>query len=636
MAAAAFVFGRDELGAAGGREPLALDLDLGSAALARELGRVGACSVASASAAGVTADDPGRTGAPRARAAEAIAVARDRDTPGVASATSSAAAQPPSTSTNGANKPCEQPVERRVRRAHARRERGARPAAANGSTRCAVVRRRPRAAAPTVAALQALDRGARRGVAVDDDRLQRVAERGGDRDLGARRRSRAGRRAGRARRRARRRRRRRGVRRRARARASRRAARQRDASAVASRHAASACCTASSAARSARASSVSSGEIAASRVDLGAQRLRQPARARRRRRAPARSSRARRRPPRARPRTCARSRRSPRPGRRSGRRSRCASASSASARRRAGDRGRLAGAERTIVRGAQLDRRASAASTSARVGASESKSASTAAAARACAASATSDSTTPSSATDASSRSRLRPPFGDEVHEPAAAFAQRLGAREEVGDVVVARNRERVLGVEHLVVEGAQLHAHVLLLASRARGALSARRCSRSASWSISRPGEVQRDRVELGDDAVVAARRVGLALERPQLAPDLAQQVGEAQQVALGRLEPALGLLLALAELEDARGFLDDRPAVLGTRVEHRVELALADDHVLLAADARVGEQLLDVEQAARRAVDHVLRLTGAEQHAGDRDLGELDRQQAARCCRS
>ena len=72
------------------------------------------------------------------------------------------------------------------------------------------------------------------------------------------------------------------------------------------------------------------------------------------------------------------------------------------------------------------------------------------------------------------------------------------------------------------------------------------------------------------------------------------------------------------------------DRAAVLGRAVEHRVELALADDHVLLAADAGVGEQLLDVEQPARRAVDLVLGVAVAEQRARDRDLGELDRQQA------
>ncbi len=40
---------------------------------------------------------------------------------------------------------------------------------------------------------------------------------------------------------------------------------------------------------------------------------------------------------------------------------------------------------------------------------------------------------------------------------------------------------------------------------------------------------------------------------------------------------------------------------AVLGTSVQHRVDLALADDDVLLAADTGVAEQLLHVEQAAR-----------------------------------
>ena len=59
-------------------------------------------------------------------------------------------------------------------------------------------------------------------------------------------------------------------------------------------------------------------------------------------------------------------------------------------------------------------------------------------------------------------------------------------------------------------------------------------------------------------------------------------------------------------------------------------VELALPDDHVHLAADAGVAEQLLHVEQAAGAAVDGVLRAAGAEHGAADRDLGVLDRQRA------
>ena len=71
-------------------------------------------------------------------------------------------------------------------------------------------------------------------------------------------------------------------------------------------------------------------------------------------------------------------------------------------------------------------------------------------------------------------------------------------------------------------------------------------------------------------------------------------------------------------------------RPPVLRAGVEHGVDLALADDHVLLAADARVAEELLDVEQAAGDAVDGVLAVARAPEGAGQGDLGELDRQQA------
>ncbi len=142
-------------------------------------------------------------------------------------------------------------------------------------------------------------------------------------------------------------------------------------------------------------------------------------------------------------------------------------------------------------------------------------------------------------------------------------------------------------------------------------------------------------DRAQLVDQATVTTGGVGLALQRRELPAHLAEQVVEPQQVALGGLEPTLGALASLAELQDAGRFFDDGPAVLGPRVEHRVELALPDDDVLLATDAGVGEQLLDVEQPARRAVDLVLGVTGAEERAGDRDLAELDRQQRRRCCR-
>ena len=83
----------------------------------------------------------------------------------------------------------------------------------------------------------------------------------------------------------------------------------------------------------------------------------------------------------------------------------------------------------------------------------------------------------------------------------------------------------------------------------------------------------------------------------------------------ALGGRQAALGLLLAAPELQHAGRLFDDQPPLLGTGVEDGVDLALADDHVLLAADTGVREQLLDVEQPARHAVDRVLAVAVAEQ---------------------
>ena len=88
----------------------------------------------------------------------------------------------------------------------------------------------------------------------------------------------------------------------------------------------------------------------------------------------------------------------------------------------------------------------------------------------------------------------------------------------------------------------------------------------------------------QLGVDVGVVTRRGRLALQGAHLASHLAHQVAEALEVLLGRLEAALGALLAAPVLEDTRGLLDDRAAALRARVEDRVELALADDHVLLA----------------------------------------------------
>ena len=94
---------------------------------------------------------------------------------------------------------------------------------------------------------------------------------------------------------------------------------------------------------------------------------------------------------------------------------------------------------------------------------------------------------------------------------------------------------------------------------------------------------------------ATSACRPSGLSWRRSSAVRSV-----EPVEVGLHRLELAQRLFLALAVLEDAGGLLDEGAAVLGLGVQHGVELALADDDVHLAADAGVGQQLLDVEQPA------------------------------------
>jgi len=104
------------------------------------------------------------------------------------------------------------------------------------------------------------------------------------------------------------------------------------------------------------------------------------------------------------------------------------------------------------------------------------------------------------------------------------------------------------------------------------------------------------------------AAGQFRLAAERFELAAQLRDQVTHPVEVALHRGEFPQRFLFAFAVFEDARGFFNERTALLRSGVQHRVELPLADDDVHLPADTGVAEQFLDVEEAAGVAVDGVL----------------------------
>ena len=142
--------------------------------------------------------------------------------------------------------------------------------------------------------------------------------------------------------------------------------------------------------------------------------------------------------------------------------------------------------------------------------------------------------------------------------------------------------------------------------------------------------GQPQPGVAQLGLHGLGPARDLRLPAQRLELTAQLAGEVGQTGEVGLHRVELAEGLLFPLPVLEDARGLLDVGAAVLGLALQHRVELALPDDDVHLAADAGVAQQLLDVEQPGTVAVDLVLARAVAEHPTGDRHLGVVDGQRA------
>jgi hypothetical protein len=84
-----------------------------------------------------------------------------------------------------------------------------------------------------------------------------------------------------------------------------------------------------------------------------------------------------------------------------------------------------------------------------------------------------------------------------------------------------------------------------------------------------------------LGAIGLVLGRRLGLLLERPELALQLRHHVLKPEEVLLQRRQLPLGSLLATAVLGYPRGFLDEPAALLRPGQEDVLEVALADHGV-------------------------------------------------------
>ncbi|OFW51696.1 MAG: hypothetical protein A3G77_12505 [Acidobacteria bacterium RIFCSPLOWO2_12_FULL_68_19] len=115
----------------------------------------------------------------------------------------------------------------------------------------------------------------------------------------------------------------------------------------------------------------------------------------------------------------------------------------------------------------------------------------------------------------------------------------------------------------------------------------------------------------QLVAQAPVALRLGGLPLQRTALLLHLEDDVVDAREVLLGRLQLQLGGAAPRPVLGDAGGLLNELPPIDRPRAEDQTDLSLLDDGVGLGAETGVHHQLVDVAQPADLSVDQVFAFT-------------------------
>ena len=149
------------------------------------------------------------------------------------------------------------------------------------------------------------------------------------------------------------------------------------------------------------------------------------------------------------------------------------------------------------------------------------------------------------------------------------------------------------------------------------------RRVEREGHRETLSGGDAKIEVLQFRAERLVPLRLPDLPFERPDLAPDLVEDVLHAGEVLAGALHLPLRLFPPDPELGDPRGLLDDHAHLVRPGIDDLADLSLGDDGVSAGTGAGVEEQFGDVLQAARNLVDGEFALAVAEGPAGDRDLG-------------
>ena len=122
---------------------------------------------------------------------------------------------------------------------------------------------------------------------------------------------------------------------------------------------------------------------------------------------------------------------------------------------------------------------------------------------------------------------------------------------------------------------------------------------------------------------------RLGAQRNKPPF--ELREDVPQPEQVFLCKGEPAFRLSLTVAEFGDARRFLKNLPALLGTGRHNFSDAPLPDDRIAVPAEAGVQKKLGNIFQAHLRAVDAVFTVSGAVEPPGNRNFVGIHSGQSA-----
>ena len=116
--------------------------------------------------------------------------------------------------------------------------------------------------------------------------------------------------------------------------------------------------------------------------------------------------------------------------------------------------------------------------------------------------------------------------------------------------------------------------------------------------------------------------RLLGLLLQCGHLSLKLCQNIVDPQEVVLLAGELFEGHVLASLELDNTDCLIKEFSAVLRLVAQDLVDLALPDDGITFLADTRIIEKLMDIPQAAGRAVHEVLCLAAPVDPSGHRNF--------------